>query len=365
MTLLIVSVSLVLVVSAFCSLSEASIYAVRRPFVRKLVDSESRTGGVLMSFKDNMERPITAILVVNTIANTAGAAVAGAQATTVWGPSAFVGFSIVFTLAVLVVSEIVPKIMGVAYNRPIAQAVALPWGAIIFVLTPLILLVSRFSRILQPNTPVLAAPEEEVVQLVAMSAEEGSILGIEADIVRNALALDEITARDIMTPRTVVYRLPHDTRIGELRASVGDWHFSRIPVVDPDDAEHWTGLVRAQDVLRALAEDRFDMRLHELVRPLPVVPETLRGHELLERFLEERSHLFAVVGEFGGIAGVASLEDVLESLIGAEIVDEVDVATNLQDVARRSGRARLLKERMADTARAGETIPEPELGDEG
>ncbi len=349
MTLLIVAVSLVLVVSAFCSLSEASLYAVRRPFIRQLVDGGSRTGAVLNHFKDNMERPITAILVVNTIANTAGAAVAGAQATRVWGPGSLVVFSIAFTLGVLFISEIIPKIVGVAYNRAIAQAVALPWQLMIFMLTPITALVTRFSGLLQPSGPSFAAPEEEVQQLVQMSAEEGSILGIEAEIVRNALNLDLVVARDIMTPRTVVYRLPHDTRIGDLRSSVADWHFSRIPVVDPEDGERWTGVVRAQDVLRELAADRFDTVLSDLAQPLQFVGETLRGHELLERFLKERTHLFGVVDEFGGVAGVTSLEDVLESLIGAEIVDEVDQAADLRDVARRSARARSHRKQMDKT----------------
>lgn len=340
MTLLFVSVLVVLVVSAFCSLSEASLYAVRRPFIKKLVEGGSPAGAVLDDFKDNMERPITAILVVNTIANTAGAAVAGAQASVFWTGRELLLFSAVFTLGVLFVSEIIPKVVGVAYSRSVAQAIALPWRAIILVLTPVTAVVVRFSRLLQPNEPVLVAPEDEVVQIVRMSAEEGSILGIEADIVRNALNLDEITARDIMTPRTVVYRLRADTRVGELRSTVAEWHFSRIPIVDPEDPERWMGLVRAQDVLRALAQDRFDATLESLAGPLVSVPQTLRGHELLERFLSERSHLFAVVDEYGGVSGVTSLEDVLESLIGEEIVDEVDLHADLQELARRRHRAR-------------------------
>ncbi len=340
MTLLLVSVALVLLVSAFCSLSEASLYAVRRPYVRQLVERGSRAGAALDDFKRNMERPITAILVVNTIANTAGAAVAGAQAGRLWGSEGFIWFSVAFTLGVLFFSEIVPKILGVAYSRPIAKTVAIPWRMMIALLAPMMVVVVRFSKVLRPNEPALAAPEEEVVQLVQMSAEEGSILGIEAHLVRNALGLDKVTARDIMTPRTVVYRLPHDMKLRELAPAIGDWHYSRIPVFDPEDTERWTGLVRAQDVLRALAEDRFDTSLHELAGPIRFVPGTLRGHELLERFLKERSQLFAVVDDFGGVAGVTSLEDVLESLIGAEIIDEVDEAADLQEMARTAAKAR-------------------------
>ena len=138
MTVFIISVASVITVSALCSLSEASIYAVRRPFIRTLTESGSKAGPVLEGFKSNMERPITAILIVNTAANTAGAAVAGAQASTLFGPQFFLWFSAAFTLAVLLVSEIFPKILGVVYSRPIARAIAIPWSGAIALLTPVV-----------------------------------------------------------------------------------------------------------------------------------------------------------------------------------------------------------------------------------
>lgn len=340
MTVFIASVVTVIIVSAMCSLSEASIYAVRRPFIRTLTDTGSAAGPILESFKDNMERPIAAILIVNTAANTAGAAVAGAQASALFGPEALIWFSVFFTLMVLLISEIFPKILGVVYNRPVARLVALPWRGAIFVLHPLVWLVEHVSTWVKPSGQVFAAPEEEVKQLAQISADEGSISPDEAKMVRNVLALDDVTAHDVMTPRTVVFRLPSTMTLAEVGEHVDAWHHSRMPIFDPQDTDRWTGLVRAADVLAEMAKGHLDKRLEELSRPLHFVPESTHGHQLLHRFIEEKTHLFAVVDEFGGMAGVVTLEDVFESLIGREIVDEVDQVADLREVARRRGRQR-------------------------
>jgi CBS domain containing-hemolysin-like protein len=330
-TTLLISVVAVLVVSGFCSLSEASLYAVRRPYVRQLVDAGSVSGSVLEDFKGNMDKPITAILVVNTLANTAGAAIAGAKAVELLGPGALLWFSAAFTAAVLFLSEIFPKVLGVVHNRPVARAVALPWQGIIRIMYPITATVERVTRLIKPTLPAAFAPEEEVAQFARLSAEEGSILEFEARIVHNALRLNEITARDIMTPRRVTVRDVLEER--------REWTFSRIPLYDRHDPERWTGMVRAVDVLRELAEDRCDTTLAELARPLHFVPEGVEGHVLLEQFLEKRSHLFVVLDGFGGVSGVATLEDVIESLIGSEIVDEVDRVEDMQETARAKHKA--------------------------
>lgn len=338
MTVFVASVATVIIVSALCSLSEASIYAVRRPFIRTLTDTGSAAGPILESFKDNMERPIAAILIVNTAANTAGAAVAGAQASALFGPEALIWFSVFFTLMVLLISEIFPKILGVVYNRPVARLVAVPWRGAILLLHPLVWLVEHVSMWVKPAGQVFAAPEEEVKQLAQISADEGSISPDEAKMVRNVLALDDVTAHDVMTPRTVVFRLPSTMTLAEVREHVDGWHHSRMPIFDPEDGDRWTGLVRAADVLAEMANGHLDKRLDELSRPLLFVPESTHGHLLLHRFIEEKTHLFAVVDEFGGMAGVVTLEDVFESLIGREIVDEVDLVADLRAVARRRGK---------------------------
>lgn len=341
MLIFIVSVATVLLVSAVCSLTEAALYSVRLPYIRRLVEGGSTAGMLLKKFKDNMERPIAAILILNTAANTAGAAVAGAQANHLFGERVLVAFSISFTLAVLFFSEIIPKMLGVVYSRPIARNLALPLNLLVTVLHPIIRLVERVSKWLKPKGRVFAAPEDEVRQFAMLSAEEGSILPVEADLVKNVLALDKTTAREIMTPRPVVEKLPEDTTVREASRGIKEWIFSRIPIYASDDPEKWVGVVLSRDILAALAKDDFDATLGSLARPLEFVGEQTPGHVLLRRFLKTRRHLFAVADEYGGVVGIVSLEDILESLLGQEIMDEVDVTPDLQELAKQRRRREL------------------------
>jgi CBS domain containing-hemolysin-like protein len=341
MTVFVLSVSVVLVVSALCSLSEAALYSVRTPYVRRLAEAGGSVGKVLSKFKRNMEYPISAILILNTAANTAGAAVAGAQARILFGETAVAWFSAGFTLAVLFFSEIIPKVLGVVYSRRIAKAMALPLNGLVALLSPFLFLIRRMTRWLRPKGRILAAPEEEVRHMVMMSAEEGSILPFEAELVKNVLELNDVSARDIMTPRPVVLKLASSLTVRDAAARISEWTYSRIPIYSADDPESWTGVVLSRDILSRLARDEFDATLEALKKPLYFVSEKTPGHVLLRNFLGKRSHLFGVVDEYGGLVGVVSLEDVLESVIGQEIVDEVDSAVDLQEVARLRRRQQL------------------------
>lgn len=340
MTLFLISVAMVLLVSAFSSMSESAIYAVRSTYVLTLAKSGSLAGKLLSEFKENMERPISAILILNTVANTAGAAIAGHQAQQLFGESAVGWFAAIFTVAVLLFSEIIPKLVGVVYCRNVAPAVALIWAALIWLLAPVIWLIEKMTKLIQPEEPHLAAPEEEVGQLAMISAEEGSILPLEARLVQNVLKLDDVKAADILTPRSVVFTLSADATIRQVRDSVKQWKQSRLPAYE-GDAENWIGLVLARDILTCMAQDQFDRKLRTLMRPLHFVPETVKGHELLSDFLKKRSHLFGVLDEYGGVEGVVTLEDVMESILGEEIVDELDTAIDLQEDARRRGLSHL------------------------
>lgn len=343
MTLFVLSVLTVLLVSATCSLTEAALYSVRLPYVRRLVETESRAGRVLQRFKLNMERPIAAILILNTAANTAGAAIAGAQASHLFGEHLLV-FSLSFTLAVLFLSEIIPKVLGVVYNRPVAHHLAVPLEGVVALLYPLIALVETISKKLKPKGPVIAFPEEEVQHMAMLSAEEGSILRLEAELVKNVLALDQVMARDIMTPRTVVQKLPADTTVREASRMIKEWTFSRIPIYAPDDPEKWVGVVLSRDILNALAHDDFERVLGSLARPIDFVHEKTRGHVLLRIFLRNRRHLSGVVDEYGSVVGIVTLEDLLESFLGQEIMDEVDVTADLQELAKRRSQQRIREE---------------------
>lgn len=338
MTVFVLSVAIVLVVSAICSLTEASFYAVRTPFIRQIMEDGSRAGQVLAGFKENMERPISAILIINTVANTAGAAVAGSQARILFGEASIIWFSLMFTIAVLFLSEIVPKVIGVVYNRTVAAWMALPWAGVIKMLHPIIWAIQHLSQLFKPREPVLSAPEEEVQQMAMISAEEGSIMPYEADLVRNVLRLDTVKTRDIMTPRPVVFKLPSDMTLRAVAETTKEWTYSRIPVYAADDPETWEGVVLSRDILSGLANDQFETTLGALCKRVHFVSEKTPGHVLLETFLKRRTHLFGVMDEYGDITGVVSLEDVLESVLGMEIVDEADTAVDMQEVARRRKR---------------------------
>ncbi len=348
MTLLVISVATVLVVSAICSLSEAALYSVRMPYIRQLVEENHRSGKILDRFKRNMERPITAILIVNTAANTAGATVAGIQANQVFGDSARVAFPLFLTFSVLFFSEILPKITGVTYRRAVSRAVSLPLNLVVWVLFPLVWLSQQAARLLRSDQQEVLASEEEVYQFAALSAEEGSILPVEAELVKNVLRLNEVKAREIMTPRTVVFKLAAERTVRDVEASIAASAHSRIPVYVDDDMENLVGWVLKSDVLTRLVEGDFDVKLSALAKPLGFVPEASPGHLLLKEFLKRRTHILAVADEYGGVAGIVSLEDVVESLLGEEIVDETDAVVDLRSEARRQGRARL-----AGSPRAG------------
>jgi CBS domain containing-hemolysin-like protein len=211
---------------------------------------------------------------------------------------------------------------------------------------PLIWLIQRLSQMLMPRRRV-SAPEEEVRSLAMLSAEEGSIMPHEAEMVSNVLRLDRVKTRDIMTPRPVVFKLASDMTLREVAAKVKKWTHTRVPVFDAHDPETWRGFVFSRDVLSELANDQFDTTLDALCQPLFFVSENTPGHILLRTFLRRRTHLFGVVDEYGDISGIVSLEDVLEALLGQEIVDETDQAVDMQELARRRRREQF-REQGAD-----------------
>lgn len=327
------SVALVLAVWAVCSLAEAAIFAVPKPYVRQLAESNIDAGRILTRFKDKMEQPISAILIVNTVVAAAGASIAGAQASAVFGPNNLWVFSACFTIAALVLSEIIPKTIGVTYSRPIARSLALPLSATVGILYPLVWVVERTSIALKPQIPIAMAPEDEVRTMAEISAEEGSIMPYEAELVRHVLNLDKVTTSEIMTPVSVVMRLPDHLTLKEVAQFPFEWNFSRIPLYDATNPNRWTGMILSRDVLAKLALDRFDEPIRSLSKPLFFVKCDTPGHKLLEAFLKRRTHMFGVLNDDSQVVGVVTLEDVLESIVGAEIVDELDTVVDMRTLA--------------------------------
>lgn len=346
MTALLITVFIALALSALCSFLEAALYSIPWSHIETLRKSGKKSGKLLFDLRNQVEQPIAAILTLNTIANTAGAAIAGSYAATVLGEANTPLFAAVFTVAILFFAEIIPKIMGVAHARGASGFLAYMASAMVVLLKPIIIVSSWITQLVAPQKNMPAATEEDVYSIIGMLRSSGRIEAYEETSIRNILVLDTKSVRDIMTPRTVAFTLPADVTMAEARETEGFWHFSRIPVYG-DDNEDIVGLVSRRRVLEELANDKHSERLSAIMRPVHFVLESLSLDKLLLRFLDERVHLLVALDEYGGLAGIVTLEDVLEEILGREIVDETDEVPDLRQLARER-RHRLL---AADTSR--------------
>jgi CBS domain containing-hemolysin-like protein len=330
---LVTAVAVVLVTSAFCSLCEAVLYSVPVSHIESLAHSGRGSGRILQQLRAHVDRPIAAILILNTVANTGGAAVAGALADHVLGTHYLVYFTTGLTLAILVFSEMLPKTAGVVYCRPLATLLARPIQALVALLLPAIWVSRGVTRLLTRGRPDTPVTDEDLMVLVRLGTRTGHFKEHEARMIKNILALEGRDVSDVMTPRTVLFALPAQATVGEVRDQPGLQSFSRIPVYEKD-GDDIVGVVHRRDILTAIGDDRFDQRLEDLMSPVDFVLESTSLDVLLSRFLGRRRHLVVALDEYGGLAGVVTLEDVLEEILGKEIVDEFDQVSDLREVAR-------------------------------
>lgn len=338
MGLLIFVVALVVFISAFCSLTEAVLYSVSWSEIEKLRKKGDKRGELLYRLRSNVDEPITAILTLNTIANTAGAAIAGAAAVAVFGQSIVFGFSLVFTLLILLFSEILPKTIGVLFNRRLAPLLVRPLQFLVWTFWPFIACINFTVRFIGKNRMDPETSEEDVLALVSLSRKKGVLKRFEEISIQNILALDQKMIKEIMTPRTVVFSLPADKTVAEVWDGNHVWPYSRVPVYEHNDPEEIVGLVYRREILEALADDQDHLTLKDLMRPVHFFLETLTLDRVLIKFLESRIHLAVVVDEYGGIAGLVSLEDILEEILGKEIIDETDQVADMQELALKKGK---------------------------
>jgi len=333
MTALITTVALALSISALCSTLEAMLYSIPWTTIEKMRDSGSRTGEILYNMRSNVEQPISAILTTNTIANTAGASIAGALAASALGDGFMPVFAAVFTVLVLLFGEIIPKTLGVSYPAALAPVLVWPLYALTLILRPITWLSGMITRLITPKQSGPEATEEDIKAMARISRQAGTIQSYEEAAIRNILALDQKRVHDVMTPRTVVFSLSENYTVDQAFDNPSFWHFSRIPVY-AEDNEDVVGLVLRRDVALERDADHGEKLLSEIMQPIHFVLESLTLDKVLTEFLERRQHLFAVLDEFGGLAGVVTLEDVMEEMLGREIVDESDVATDMREIAR-------------------------------
>ncbi|MDE0610991.1 MAG: CNNM domain-containing protein [Anaerolineaceae bacterium] len=329
---LLLYILLALGVSFVCSLCEAVLFSASRSHIEVQVQAGRRAGRLLRQQKENVDRPITAILTLNTIAHTVGAAGAGAEATQLLGDELFGVVTVVLTLMILVFSEIIPKTIGAVYWKPLAMPVAWVIQGMIVVFYPFVTAFERLTGLLTPRekTPTVTRPELEV--LAGISRGEGALEQREHAILTNLLRLGAAQVSDIMTPRTVMFALQEDMTVGEVIRRQQVLPYSRMPLFSQstDDARSF---VLRNEVLMAAARDDHDRRLKEMARPLHPVPVSMSVATVLDEFTARGEHMFLAFDEYGGTAGIVTMEDAIESLIGVEITDESDLVADLRQLA--------------------------------
>jgi CBS domain containing-hemolysin-like protein len=317
-------------------LFEAVLYSVPRSHIESLERTGQKSGRILNQLRARIDRPISAILSLNTIANTGGASLAGIIAGNILGKDSVEEylFSGIFTLSILIIAEVIPKTIGVVYARPIASFIARPLQWLVWIFTPLIMLCRLATRLVAKEQKEQDISDEELISLARLGRRSGTLDSTEAGVIQNILSLKSKTAADVMTPRTVVFSLSEDLTVEEARNQQGIWAHSRIPIYS-EGFEDIVGIVLRRDVLVALTSERGDHKLSAFMRPVHFVAETHTLESILQLFLERRQHLFIVIDEYSGLSGILTLEDVLEEILGKEIVDESDQVTDMRELARR------------------------------
>ena len=339
MLTLLISTGTVLMVSCVCSLLEAALYSLPVSQIEIIARSHPSSGSILRKLHKDIQSPISAILTLNTLANTGGAAIAGAAFVGVFPETPETYFTILISLGVLIFSEIIPKTTGVVYARPLARFIAHPIQWLVWTFSPFIWLNKSITYLItrKGNNDRGIAPEE--IEIIArMSSKAGNISGEQERVITNILNLEHRRAREIMTPRTVVFALDRTLTLSAAREQAGRWPHNRVPLYSESSSDKIVSLVLRHDVFNALADGHDQALLSSIERPIHVVPESARASELLKQYLSRQEHLFIVVDEYGIFSGIITLEDVIEAIVGQEIVGEFDPDVDMRERALRQGK---------------------------
>lgn len=342
MTLLLIYIAIALGFSFLCSIAEAVLLSVTTPYIALLEKEGHHSADILKTLKADINRPLAAILTLNTIAHTLGAAGAGAQAAEVFGNNWVGLISAILTLLILVFSEIIPKTLGAHYWTTLAPITAYGLKYLTVLLYPFVMLsVKLTGNLTQEQATLTGFSRDEFVVMAELSEQEGQLGPHESIMLKNLLLLQHTNIKAAMTPRTVVFSLPETMKVEEFFHKHDQNRFSRIPVYR-DNLDHVTGFVLKDDILLAQARGNSENPLSNYRRDLPVMLEFTPLSHAFEEFLKQRIHLALVVNEYGDVEGVISLEDILETMLGLEIVDEKDKDVDMQKLARSLWRKRAL-----------------------
>lgn len=342
MSLLLLYLGTALGLSFLCSILEAVLLSTPRSFISMKEEEGSAAAALFAKYKEDIDRPISAILSLNTIAHTFGAAGVGAQAVKIWGEGYFGLISAILTLLILVLSEIIPKTIGACYYRSLSLYVVRPIQFIIIICYPLVVLSKFVTAIFSPKHHEASVSREEVSAMVSEGTREGVIQNSENLIFQNIIKMGQIDVREVMTPRVVCFTANEELTQEEFYDQAPDRLPSRIPVY-AEEKDFITGYVLSMDVMEHIAEDEEKMKLSEIRRPIIAIHESESVAEAWERLLADKEHIALVVDEYGTFQGLITMEDIMETILGLEITDEKDTVADMQELARAQWQERRVK----------------------
>ncbi|MDP2087881.1 MAG: hemolysin family protein [Flavobacteriaceae bacterium] len=342
MTLLLIYLFLAIGISFLCSIAEAVLLTVSMPFIKTKEREGKKTATHLKKLKTDIDRPLSAILSLNTIAHTIGAAGVGAQAVAIFGNAYFGIISAILTILILVFSEILPKTIGAIYWRELALPITKLISFLIIITYPLVILSEFLTQIISKNKRVHTVSREEISALTHIGTEEGIFDEQEGKIIHNLMKLKSIKIKDVMTPRTVVLAASEEMTLHEFFANKEFLVYSRIPIF-AHQKDHVTGYILKYDVLEKLAMDEGHLKLKDVKRSILVCYENFSLPKLFDLLISQKEHIALIVDEYGGMEGIATMEDIIETILGLEITDEKDDQIDLQALAREKWKIRAKK----------------------
>jgi len=339
MTLLIIYLSIAIGVSFICSILEAVLLSITPGFVEKTQSEKPRRGKALTQVKERLDESLSSILILNTFAHTMGAAGVGSQAIMVFGEKWETVIAILLTLVILYFSEIIPKTIGAVYWQKIAipATFAIIW--LVKITYPLVWVSTRLTKIISTNK-TNAITREEIIALASLGHKDGSLFQNENTYLSNMLQLRDIRTEEILTPRSVVHMLEESTNVTDALNDTATRTFTRIPIYR-DSTDNITGKVIKHDLFEAERRGHGDVPVSQYAKKVYHVSEKLPVQQLLDMFIKHRAHMFLVEDAFGQTAGIVTLEDAIETMLGREIVDESDTTEDMQELAKKKYRERL------------------------
>jgi len=333
MALLIAYLLIALLFSFLCSIMEAVILSITPYFIATKLSEGKNYAKRLTKYKDNIDRPLAAILTLNTFAHTIGAAGVGAQAQAIWGNQYLSITSIVLTILILFFSEIIPKTIGANYWMQLANPTVIILRVLMVILYPFVIVSQAITKIFNINKRKSVLSRADFSAMAEIAEKEGVFASGESKIIQNIARFDKLKVKDIMTPRTVMFAAREDVTTGQFYDKNPDLIFSRVPLYKKT-IDEITGYILKDEILNKVIEGQREVQLSVFKREIIMVYENLPIPSLYAKLIDNKEHIACVIDEYGGTEGIVTMEDVIETILGIEITDETDDIVDLQKTAR-------------------------------